>query len=149
MTTTPELIALLSRRLIEAEKLRKVAIELRSAAIELLEAVDGSADPWDWFAAMAKLNAVARPSMSEDDALEEAAKYGAGHPGIRRLSPAIERQPKEWLPIATAPKDGTTVLIKLDVAVPCYWDNELQRWVTVRPHHIESMRDPKEWQRTP
>ena len=48
-------------------------------------------------------------------------------------------------PIATAPKDGSTVLLPLNGWVSAYWDVELQTWVLARPLHIESIRSATTW----
>ena len=48
-------------------------------------------------------------------------------------------------PIATAPKDGSTVLLPLNEWVSAYWDAELDTWVLARPLHIESIRSPTTW----
>lgn len=50
-----------------------------------------------------------------------------------------------WRHIATAPKDGTTVGLKLNGVLPAYWDNELETWVLCRPFHMESFHNPKQY----
>jgi hypothetical protein len=49
-----------------------------------------------------------------------------------------------WIPIAQAPKDGTTVILQVRIpnGVRAYWDRELKTWVLARPLHLESIRDP-------
>ena len=51
----------------------------------------------------------------------------------------------EWRSIETAPKDGSTVCLRLSGAVAAYWDAELRTWVLCHPLHIESIRSPQEW----
>ena len=51
--------------------------------------------------------------------------------------------------IETAPKDGTEILLPLECNVRAYWCPELETWVLSRPLHVETMADPKQWQRMP
>jgi hypothetical protein len=52
-----------------------------------------------------------------------------------------------WQPIASAPKDGTVVQLHVDYAVQAYFDAKLDRWILVRPLHIESLSFffPDQW----
>lgn len=48
-------------------------------------------------------------------------------------------------PMASAPRDGSVVLLPLSGWVRAYWDNELETWVLCHPLHMESIRDPSSW----
>ena len=63
---------------------------------------------------------------------------------IMRLRREIDMQ---WKPIETAPKDGTVIVIPLQMArgVRAYWDKELETWVLCQPVNVESIREPISW----
>ena len=50
-----------------------------------------------------------------------------------------------YRPTSEAPRDGTEVLIKLDLEVRAFWCPDLKRWVLSRPLLIESRADPQTW----
>jgi hypothetical protein len=52
-----------------------------------------------------------------------------------------------WQPMETAPKDGSTVRIRVEFpkGVRAYWCNDLECWVLAHPLHMESVHVPCGW----
>ena len=63
---------------------------------------------------------------------------------IMRLRREIDMQ---WKPIETAPKDGTVIIIPLQMAkgVRAFWDKELETWVLCNPVTVGSIIEPISW----
>lgn len=58
----------------------------------------------------------------------------------------LKRAKDGWQPMATAPKDGSTVYIKISGGPRgAFWCRDLKTWVLCNPIHIESVRDPAGW----
>lgn len=51
-----------------------------------------------------------------------------------------------WQLIDTAPKDGTTIRVKLpETAVRVFWCSDLKEWVLCSPIHMETIVEPTHW----
>lgn len=57
-----------------------------------------------------------------------------------------QRFEMSWQLIDTAPKDGTTIRVKLpETDVRVFWCSDLKSWVLCSPIHMETVRDPTHW----
>lgn len=59
----------------------------------------------------------------------------------------MTEQGTHWQPMATAPKDGSTIIVPLTGAVRVFWCDELKTWVLNHPLHVESIAHPEGWSR--